>query len=470
MSRGKDLAQNTLILSIGTFLPKLTALITIPIITSRLTKIEYGTYDLLNTLVSLLLPILTLQIHSAAFRFLIDCRDNPKGKKRVITNIYVFIIPISILALLIFYLVLWKINWQTRMLIILYFFADTLSIATQQVVRGISKNKLYSASAVIQSLIHMFLIVVVVGYGDKGINGVLISLITATGISIIFLVKKTGIIKEINFSLVSFSTIRQMLSYSWPMIPNTLSSWILSASDRFVLTGFMGLEAVAIYAAANKIPQLLTTVQGTFIFAWQENASLALTDKNVDKYYSDMFDTIFCILSGIMALLIGTTPILFYLLIKGDYSDAYPQMPVLFMGMFFSAISSFLGGIYIAHKRTKNVGITTMLAAGCNLVINLTTVQYIGIYAASISTLISYLLLAIYRMCDVKKFQNIYYNHIKIMTCIVILVIMCILCWFNSFAINFLNFILGCIFALFLNRKILIGIWHSMKFKLQKGN
>lgn len=470
MNRSKDLVQNTLILSIGTFLPKVTALITIPIITSHLTKIEYGTYDLLNTLVSLLLPITTLQIHSAAFRFLIDCRDNSKEKKGVITNIYAFIIPISLLTLLIFYLVLWKINWLTRVLIVFYFYTDTLGIATQQIVRGLSENKLYSASAVIQSLTHLVLIVIVVGYGNKGINGVLISLIIATGISIIFLVKKTGIIKEIDLSLASFRTIRQMLSYSWPMIPNTLSSWILNASDRFVLTAFMGLEAVAIYAAANKIPQLLTTAQGTFIFAWQENASLALTDENVEKYYSDMHDNIFCILSGIMALLIGTTPVLFYLLIKGDYSDAYQQMPILFMGMFFSSIASFLGGIYIAHKRTKNVGITTMLAAGCNLVINLTTVQYIGIYAASISTLISYLLLATYRMYDVKKFQNITYNYMKIALCLAILTIMCILCWFNTFVINLLNFILGCIFALFLNRKILIGIWHSIKFKLQKGN
>ena len=232
-----------------------------------------------------------------------------------------------------------------------------------------------------------------------------------------------------------------MLTYSWPMIPNTLSSWILNASDRFVLTGFMGLEAVAIYAAANKIPQLLTSVQGTFIFAWQENASLALTDNNVDKYYSDMFDNIFCILSGIMALLIGTTPLLFYLLIRGDYSDAYPQMPILFMGMFFSSISSFLGGIYIAHKRTKNVGITTMLAAGCNLVVNLAAVQYIGIYAASISTLISYFLLTAYRLYDVKRFQNIYYKYSKVVLSFAVLTIMCILCWLNTFAINFLNFI-----------------------------
>ena len=71
MSRGKELAKNTLILFFGTFLPKLSSIITLPIITGGLTKVEYGTYDLIGTLISLLFPIVTLQIHSAAFRFLI---------------------------------------------------------------------------------------------------------------------------------------------------------------------------------------------------------------------------------------------------------------------------------------------------------------------------------------------------------------------------------------------------------------
>ena len=51
--RSRDLAKNTGILAIGTFLPKLASFITLPILTACLTKAEYGTYDLISTLVSL---------------------------------------------------------------------------------------------------------------------------------------------------------------------------------------------------------------------------------------------------------------------------------------------------------------------------------------------------------------------------------------------------------------------------------
>lgn len=67
--------------------------------------------------------------------------------------------------------------------------------------------------------------------------------------------------------------------------------------------------------------------------------SLASKDSDADTYYAEMFDSIFGILVGIMALLIAATPILFWLLIRGDYKEAYYQMPILFMGMLFSSMA-----------------------------------------------------------------------------------------------------------------------------------
>ena len=76
MSREGKLAKNTLILSIGTFLPKLASIITLPVLTGCLTQSEMGTYDVILILESLFLPTATLQIQTAAFRFLIDARDD----------------------------------------------------------------------------------------------------------------------------------------------------------------------------------------------------------------------------------------------------------------------------------------------------------------------------------------------------------------------------------------------------------
>lgn len=467
MNREKALAKNTFIIAIGTFLPKFSSIITLPIITGGLTKAEMGMYDLISTLVSLFLPVATLQIQSAAFRFLIDVREDEKETKRIITNIISFILPTSLIALTILYLCLGNVSPVIRWLICLYFFSDILMLSMQQIVRGLSNNKLYSVSSVTISFSNMLLIVLTISVGKQGLVGVLASITIATTIGLILLLVKGHILSRIDFSLLSPKTLLGMLSYSWPMIPNSLSNWVLSFSDRAVLTAFMGLEANAIYSVANKIPALFTTVQGTFVFAWQENASLASKDSDADTYYAEMFDSILGILVGIMALLIAATPILFWLLIRGEYKEAYYQMPILFMGMLFSSMASFLGGIYVAHKKTRSVGVTTILAAVCNLVIDLVFVHKIGIFAASISTLVSYVFLTIYRMVDVQKFQKVKFSTRRFCLLIALIVLMSVICWVNMVALNVLNIILGCIIAVVVNRKILKCILLTLKQKIK---
>ena len=129
MSREGKLAKNTLILSIGTFLPKLASFITLPILTGCLTQEDYGVYDLITVLVSLLLPAATLQIQTAAFRYLIDIHDDETGCKSIITNIFAFIVPVSAISLLILYFLV-----PMRMLLIFFtYFCLAMGLFTKKV-------------------------------------------------------------------------------------------------------------------------------------------------------------------------------------------------------------------------------------------------------------------------------------------------------------------------------------------------
>lgn len=103
----------------------------------------------------------------------------------------------------------------------------------------------------------------------------------------------------------------------------------MTLSDRLLLSMFLGVEVNAVYAVAKKIPNLLTAVQSTFSLAWQENASLSVEDSDIDSYYSRMFSLVFDLVIGSCAVLIGISPLLFALLIRGDYMEAYCQMPML---------------------------------------------------------------------------------------------------------------------------------------------
>lgn len=445
MSREGNLVKNTFIISFGTIIPKLASFITLPIITAGLSKAEYGTYDLINTLVALFLPLITLQIQAAAFRFLIEKRTDKVEISKIVSTIIIFIAGTSAVGLLCMFFALRKLSFIIRSMICVYFFVDVFVQALQQIVRGINKNKVYSESTILQSLINMILIVTFIKWKDLGLIGTILAITIACSCSVIFMLFYGGVIEYFSFKFFSKELLLRMLSYSWPLIPNSLSLWVMNISDRLIVTIYLGIEVNAVYAVANKIPSLFAVVQNTFTYAWQENASINSGDDDVTKYYSNVFDRIFCLLVGIMALLIAGTPILFRILIRGDYGEAYNQMPILFMGVFFSTLSSFLGGIYIAKKKTKSVGITTISASLTNFLINIIFVRLIGIYAASLSTVISYVFLVIYRMIDIQKFQKLELNKRRILLSILILVIMCFMCFKQHWLINLANIVLAMI-------------------------
>lgn len=465
-NREKSLVKNTIILGIGKLLPKFIAIITLPIVTAQLTKAEFGTYDLLSTLIMLLLPIATLQIQSAAFRFLIDCRGNQEKSGRIITNILLVTIPISIIVS-VFVVAIWKdMELLTKLFTFFYFISDITYITISQVTRGLSFNKEYSISSIIFSIINAIGILLVVKIKNFGLNGVIVSLFVANLVSIVYLSFKIKLLKYVNKKYISKNQTKEMLKYSWPMIPNNLSNWALKLSDRLVITGFLGIEANAVYAVANKIPNLLNIAQSIFVMAWQENASEALKDGNSEEYYSKMFYVVFKMMIGVTALLIAFTPVIFMLLIKGDYSGAYTQMPILILANFFYCMSAFQGGIYIAHKKTKSVGITTIVAAIINLLIDFIFIKKLGIAAGSISTLVAYFVLYIFRIIDVQNFQKMKLKIFKQIIFLALIVIMLIVCVINNNILNIFNIFFGSIICIYLNLDIIKIFMFKLKGKI----
>ena len=345
---------------------------------------------------------------------------------------------------------------------------DSIQIAVGQIIRGMGMNKEYSIASCILSFVNMCGIIVCVYFGKKGLPGALFSMVIAQTVSTLYMLIKGSVCQFVDRTSLSTNKIKELLAYSWPMVPNNLSGWVLSLSDRLVISTFLGLESNAIYAIANKIPSILSVGQAVLVMAWQENASIAVSDKDADEYFSRMLSRTFRLMIGFTAILIAAIPFIFKLLIKGDYFEAYYQMPILILSMFFYVMSSFYGGIYIAHKRTVKVGITTIIAAAINFLIDILFVNRIGIWAGSISTLVAYVFLYFYRLVDSQKFQNIQFNLLKQIGMIVLIILMLILCFQNNKILNTVNIVIGIVIAIMFNLDIVRVLLYKAKMCLTK--
>ena len=78
-NRNRYLMKNTIIFTLGNFGSKLISFFLIPLYTNVLTTTEYGVVDLVVTVVTVAVPVLTLNISESVMRFALD-KDADKQK------------------------------------------------------------------------------------------------------------------------------------------------------------------------------------------------------------------------------------------------------------------------------------------------------------------------------------------------------------------------------------------------------
>ena len=103
MSKKKELLKNTFIIFVGKTSTQLISFFLLPLYTAYLSKAEYGIVDLIQTYVTLLVPIISLQSGMSLFRALVDSReDNKKSGNLIKNNFYIIFIMLLIFSILYF--------------------------------------------------------------------------------------------------------------------------------------------------------------------------------------------------------------------------------------------------------------------------------------------------------------------------------------------------------------------------------
>lgn len=424
VDRNKELALNTIILGIGQLIPKFLALILLPLLTTYLSTDEYGNYDLVLSVASLMIPLVTLQIQQAVFRYLL-ASTNTESRTKYVTGAVTYIIVSSVICYPIVFLVLKWLNMSISSSLIIcgLFCSEAIYTLLGQIVRGLGSNTIYSASVVVYSTVNLIATAFMLIVMHSGLGGVLISLMLGYLSADVYMAFASKFIKYVDFKSFDSGFLKELLGFSMPIVPSSIALWVVNLSDRLIIIHFMGAAANGIYAVANKIPSLYSTAYNIFNLAWTETAARVSDDGNPAEYYSTLFRGLFKFLIGVMLGLIAVTPIIFSLLVKGNYDSAIYQVPILYFGIFFNSLVNFYSGIYIALKRTKQVGYSSVAGAVLNALINLILISKIGLYAASLSTALSFLVIVLFRAHDLNKVIKIKYrfNEIAIgMICFVV--------------------------------------------------
>lgn len=428
MNKYKTLLSNTLLISIGTFTSKLLVFLMVRFYTGYLTPADYGTADLLTQTANLLFPIISLGITEGVFRF---AMDSDADRKSVFTVGLLCIAAGSVLFGAVIPLLGLVGDFKGYVwLIVVYTIAACLHALCSQYIRAIGKTGLFAVQGIINTslvIVLNILFLAVLNWGDKGlgVTGYVLSVVLADTLCTVFLVIKERLWRAIT-TKPSRLAFPKMLKYSLPLIPATIFWWITSVSDRYMVNAMISPEANGIYTVSYKLPTLLTLVSTVFMQAWQFSA---VTESEGDKKeHALFFGQVWRSFQAVM-FLAGAAVIAFAkpamkLLTTSKFYSAWEYIPVLSLAMVFTALTSFMGTVYIVNRKSMISFITALIGALTNIVLNFLLIPSpLAAQGAAIATAASYMIVFVVRAINARKYIGfkLYSLHIILNTIILLI-------------------------------------------------
>lgn len=411
-----NIVKNSILFAISSFGSKVVAYMILPMYTSTLSEADYGILDLIVLTVNLIVPVVSFCISDWLLRETTE--DLAKGKKTFSIALLVlmlgFIILLSISGVAVFFV--------EPKSIIIYIMLGYLFTAGEQVVsymvRAIDKTFLISAAGITSALFTICFHTFCMKTNMLSLDSYFICQYSGIAISIVVFFVGAKLWKWIERPQIKKEDVSSIRKYCLPLMPNALFWWCNSSILQYIIVFCLGVSSSGIYAAAAKIPSLLTVVSSIFQQAW--NLSLFQQKKDSDgKFEKSVFLLFHTGIVVVAFFIILMARLISSILLKGEFFNAWIYVPTLVSAFVFSSFSTFMGSYFTARKNTKLLFFTTMVAAMTNVILGCLFVPTLGLIGAAISILISSAVMYYMRLVTVIKL-----NYLKIKLGIMIYLLM----------------------------------------------
>lgn len=393
MKKGRGLFSHVAVLGFCTALSKITVFFMLPLYTAHLTPAAFGTVDILVNTAVLLLPFVSLCAPEAVFRFAAGGSDEAAvlevGKKLLRRGL---LLLLTILPLLAFF----RIFRPYLLYLFCYVTASVWHSYYGHILRARGQYGLYAVQQLFCTLCMVglaFLFLAVLGLAERGY---LMAIFLADAITALILYYYVHTTKENTAKSTETGLFRAMLRYAIPLIPAATLWWILAVSDHYILLGFHGEAVTGIYAAAGKLPSLLTFATSVFLEAWHF-AAIREREERRDMLFEKIYGALLPVLCLFVLLLIFCARPLAERLFSAEYGEAALYVPFLAIAALFSALSSFLGSVYVVKLRSGASLLTALVGAVVNIALDLWWIPARGAIGAVAATFCSYTVVFLWR-------------------------------------------------------------------------
>lgn len=436
MSKYSYLVKNIGLFTLTNFALKLVTFVLVPVYTYYLTAMEYGITDMLLTTINMIMPIATLSIADSTLRFCFEKSENAIEYASV--GFGVMVISCGVVALLLPCLdfnffgglgdyKLWFFGCYAVMALQLYL---------SNLARGVGKVSTMAAASIISSLANIGLTLLTIVVLHWGMFGYFFSLLVANLLGCLWYLIPSRLYRYIRFKTEYYKkSLRPMLAYSLPLVPNALSWWMTQNINRFFITGMIGIAASGMFAAASKIPGFLKLITGIFEQAWNLSAFQQFKSQSKERFFSVIFSLYNTILVLGVVLFMPLLSWIASLMLQKEFYSAWTLIPFLLLSFYYSTLSAYYGSIYTSSMKTRYLFVTTIIGAVSCVVLNYVLLMSCGLIGACLASMVSNATIWLLRVWDSRKILRIEVSVVRLVVVNVLMIVSALLtiyqpaCW-----------------------------------------
>ena len=394
------LVSNTLLFAISNFSSKLLSFFIRPYLSYALDSPDVmGVSSLLQQATNLLIPVVSLGVAYAVIRFGLDKATN---KSSVFVN-GAATIGLGFVVLLLAMPLVRLIPNAAEYLGFLYLcvLASCMRTLCTQFIRSRMLNRLVAIDGVLTTLSLLLYYLLFLSVLKMGAAGFLLANALADLTSMVFVFIAGGCWRYFKPKAFDKALWKEMLRYCLPMIPASISFWIINASDLFYVQGMCdGIDGksstwwVGLLKAGYYLPQIITIVGQIFYEAWQLSAVTEESERSA--FFSKVFRVyaavMFCCVAGVIWL---CQPMMH--VFREDYFLGWQFVPFLTLASMCTCLNNFLNSVYVVYKRSTSSFYTMLVGAVVNLVLNFLFIRWFGPWGVTVASFISLLIVFLLR-------------------------------------------------------------------------
>ena len=406
----KELLSNTLLFSVANLGSKLMVFLMVPLYTAVLSTDEYGIADMVQTTATMLIPILTAMIAEGVLRFcfLKEYSSNAVFSIGIRMTLFGAFLG-TLLCICFLYIPFFKALGLYVLFIPVLFLSNSMVNLFHKYSRGIGNVKASATAGLISTLIVILLNLCFLLVLKIGVLGYLMAYALGDFIAVAYMAFKNNAVKAYT-STKNQKLRKDMLKYSIPLVPNSLSWWALSSVNRYVMLAWLGVSAVGIYSATLRIPTILTVLCDIFAQAWLLSALKDYGSDESKRFIRSMHNKYFALLIILTAIIILLSCPLAMILLSGEFYQYWWVTPYLFISVFYGALVGFLGSIFSSERKNTMQFISTMIGTIVSFIVTILFFKEYGAVVVAISTMVGYYIIWLIRRVAVNKYINVGYG------------------------------------------------------------